>query len=382
MLTTTLELSRQARSTRLIWPACKAPIVGTRPIVWPSTRHPREASSMAAAESKTAGTLAGAVLDLFSPFPRGRNRAVRRVRVLRTRECSRADLLGELLRCLADLLGEVCVALHELWRLARGEPKHVVEDEHLAVGSRSRTDPDGRDAQSSGDPGGQGVGHTLQHEADRPRLLEILCIGKDARRLGLALALDFETPHLVHELWRQPQVAHHGYAQPGQAPRDLNDAAAPLQLHAMHSTLLQEASGARDRLLNGSVIGHERHIANQQGLPGATCDRLGMVNHLVEGHRQRGLIAQHHHPEAVADQKDRNACVVEDLRAQVVVGGEHRKATAFILESLDVQDRCHARDLLRVAATVRVSALLVCAAAAGSKPACWANSSATWPSIR
>src|SRR6202165_1368231 len=127
MLTTTLELSRQARSTRLIWPACKAPMVGTRPIVWPPTRHPREASSMAAAESKTAGTLAGAVLDLFSPFPRGRNRAVRRVRVLRTRECPRADLLGELLGCLADLFGEVCVALLELWRLARGEPKRSEE---------------------------------------------------------------------------------------------------------------------------------------------------------------------------------------------------------------------------------------------------------------
>src|SRR5712692_10356732 len=102
-----------------------------------------------------------------------------------------------------------------------------------------------------------------------------------------------------------------------------------------------------------------------------------MVNHLVQGHGERGRVAENHHSKAVADKEDRNPRLVEDLSAEVVVCGEHRKATAFILESLDIQDRCHVRDLLRVAATFRVSALLVCSAAAGSKPACWAISSAT-----
>src|SRR5450759_5484592 len=107
-----------------------------------------------------------------------------------------------------------------------------------------------------------------------------------------------------------------------------------------------------------------------------------MVNHLVEGHRERRRVAEHHHPQAVADQEDRNSGLFQHVRAQIVVGGEHRKTTAFILESLDVQDRCHLRDLLRVAATFWVSALLVCSAAPGFKPACWAISSATSPSIR
>src|SRR3977135_887606 len=106
------------------------------------------------------------------------------------------------------------------------------------------------------------------------------------------------------------------------------------------------------------------------------------MNHLVEGHRERGRVSENHHAEAVAHQKDGNARLVQHLRAQVVVRGEHRKPTAFILESLDVQDRSHVRDLLWVAATFRVSALLVRSAAAGSNPACWAISSATWPSIR
>src|ERR1700693_5278999 len=106
------------------------------------------------------------------------------------------------------------------------------------------------------------------------------------------------------------------------------------------------------------------------------------MDHLVEGYGKGGWVTEHHHSQAVADQEYRDARVVKDLRAQVVVGREHREAAAFILESLDVQDRCHLRDLLRVAATFRVSALLVCSAAAGFKPASWAISSATSPSIR
>src|ERR1700716_2293708 len=120
-----------------MWPAWRAPIVGTRPIVWPSRRHRREVSSIAAGLSRTVGALAGAVLDLFSLFLWRRSGAVRRVRMLRAGESPGADLLGELLGSLGYLLGEVCVALNELRRLARREPKHVVKDEHLAVSSRT-----------------------------------------------------------------------------------------------------------------------------------------------------------------------------------------------------------------------------------------------------
>src|SRR5882672_8459361 len=96
MLTTTLEFSRQARSTRLMWPACSAPIVGTRPIVWPSRRQALAVASSAAGVSMTTGPLASAVLDLFARFLRRRGRAVRRVAVLRAGERPAANLLGVL----------------------------------------------------------------------------------------------------------------------------------------------------------------------------------------------------------------------------------------------------------------------------------------------
>src|SRR5207244_12368162 len=111
-------------------------------------------------------------------------------------------------------------------------------------------------------------------------------------------------------------------------------------------------------------------------------DGPGVMEHVVEGHRQSRRMAQHDHAEAVADEEDRNPRFVEDPGAEEVVSGEHGKAPAFVLEPLDVQHRGHLRPLLRVAATSRVSALLVRSAAAGSTPAFFAISSATRPSIR
>ncbi len=114
----------------------------------------------------------------------------------------------------------------------------------------------------------------------------------------------------------------------------------------------------------------------------ATRDRFGVVEHIVDGDRKGGRVAEHDHAQAVAHEKDGDAGLVEDLRAEVVVCRKHGKALAFFLEPLDVQNRRHRGRLLRVAATFRVSALFTRPAAAGSRPALAAISSAIWPSIR
>src|SRR4030088_888804 len=105
------------------------------------------------------------------------------------------------------------------------------------------------------------------------------------------------------------------------------------------------------------------------------------MQHVVDRHGQSGRVSEHDHPETVADEKDRDSRLVEDASAEKVVRREHGKAPVLFLEPLDVQNRGHERPLLRVAATFRVSALLICSAAAGFKPASLAISSAIWPSI-
>ena len=257
-----------------------------------------------------------------------------------------------------------------------------MQHEHLPVGGGSSPDPDRRDAQRVRDRARQLAGHALEHDAERTGLLQPLRIGQDARRLGVSLALDLEAAHLVDELRRQADVTHDRDADLGEPARDFDHPASAFELDRVHAGLLHEAAGARDRLLDRRVIGHERHVADQQRLLGAPSDGLRVVQHVVQRHRQRRRVAEHHHAEAVADQQDGDSRLVEDLRAQVVVGREHGKAPALVLQSLDVQHRGHRRPLLRVAATSRVSALLVRPAAAGSSPASSAISSATRASIR
>ena len=187
-------------------------------------------------------------------------------------------------------------------------------------------------------------------------------------------------------LGRESEVAHHRDAELGEAACDLDHRSSPLELDRVHARLLEEPSRADDRLLRRRVVGHERHVADQQCLARAPSHRLRVVEHVLQGHRQRRRIAEHHHAEAVADKQDRKPSLIEDLRAEVVVSGQDRKAPTFVLESLDVQHSGH-RFLLRVAATSGVSALVtsvfrVRSAAAGSSPACRAISSATRASIR
>src|SRR5581483_6308310 len=91
----------------------------------------------------------------------------------------------------------------------------------------------------------------FEHDAEGAGLLEREGVGQDAVGLGLALALDLETAHLVDELRREPEMAHHRDAELGQPARVLDHAAAALQLDSVHARLLDEAAGARDRLLGG-----------------------------------------------------------------------------------------------------------------------------------
>src|SRR5260370_3843746 len=155
-LTTPLSFSRRARSTRFMWPACNAPIVGTRPIEAPSACQPRATSRINPGVATTIGGWgldAGAVLDLVARSLGRGGGTVGRVRVLGPGERAIAHLLNVALGGARDLVGKVGVALHELRRLAGGQAQHVVEDEHLPVRSRPRADADGRDSTRLGHAG-------------------------------------------------------------------------------------------------------------------------------------------------------------------------------------------------------------------------------------
>src|SRR6266511_4607719 len=64
---------------------------------------------------------------------------------------------------------ELGVAFHE-FRHARGEAKHVLEHEDLAVARHASTDADGRDFDRGGDAAGERLGLRLDHDGEGTRL--------------------------------------------------------------------------------------------------------------------------------------------------------------------------------------------------------------------
>ena len=75
----------------------------------------------------------------------------------------------------------------------------------------------------------------------------------------------------------------------------------------------------------------------------------GQRDQIVDGDRDRGLVAEHHVAGPVPDQQHRNPRLIEDPGGEGVVGGEHRPLLAAGLRGGDVPDR----DPPRAAAAVQ-----------------------------
>ena len=106
---------------------------------------------------------------------------------------------------------------------------------------------------------------------------------------------------------------------------------AAFQLDCLGAGFLDEAGGIGQRLLGADVVGHKRHIPDHHRPLGAPDHRFGMVQHLLQGYRYGRFVTEDHHPQAVSDQDERYAHLINHFRRGVVVGGEHGDFLASLL---------------------------------------------------
>src|ERR1700737_1147682 len=257
--------SRRARLTRLSWPACSAPMVGTKPMSSPACRQAIACSCMAIADSTTTG-LAGGVL------------------VLRGGEGAVAHVLVELARGGFDRLTKFGVLPNELRDVVRIQPEDVLDDEHLSIAMRSRADADGRHAERFGHSLTEDARNALEDDREGASVFQCLGVFEDLLRRLVTATLDTHATELVDELRRQSQMAHHRDAHRGQGFRVADDAPAALHLDGMDARLLKEATGIANRVLLGGVVGHEGHVADDQRVRRAADDRTRVTDHVVHGH--------------------------------------------------------------------------------------------------
>ena len=187
-------------------------------------------------------------------------------------------------------------------------------------------------------------GNGFQHDRETAGVLQRKgVVAQLQRRLG-AGRLHLVAPQLGGCLRRQPDVAHRRHASGDDGPHGCRHLAAALQLHRVHVRLLQVAPGVADRLAAAHLVGHERHVADQQGARRAARHRLAVVQHLVHGHRHRVAVAQHGHGQGVADQDGIHPRLVHQLRRRVVVRRQHGDRPARVplaLEVVEGNSACH-----------------------------------------
>jgi hypothetical protein len=70
------------------------------------------------------------------------------------------------------------------------------------------------------------------------------------------------------------------------------------------------------------VVAAEGHVGDEQSALGAATHGSRVMEHLVEGYRQSGVIAEDDHGDRIADEDDVHAGFVEQARGRIVIRGQ------------------------------------------------------------
>ena len=146
------------------------------------------------------------------------------------------------------------------------------------------------------------------------------------------LALGLEPPELCRRLGRQTDVTHDGDACLDDRLHARDHRTGALELDRVGARLLDEADRVLERLLVGDLERAERHVADDDRMPGRTRDRARQEQHLVHRHGDgRALVAEDDHCGRVADEDDLDARVLGEPRSRRVVRGDHDDLLAALL---------------------------------------------------
>src|SRR6185437_5763672 len=175
-------------------------------------------------------------------------------------------------------------------------------------------------------------------------------------------------------LRRVAQVTHHRNADAGHRLHGAQHlGAASLELHAVGTRLLHHASAVRYRLLCAHLIGEKRHVHREQRtLHTPPCCRR-VVDHLIERHWNRRVVAQQHGAGRVAHEHDVDAALVHETREQRIVRGEYDQffGTALPCAHVANADALDARLACSTLAAHRVSAFALSSASSRSQKSRW-----------
>ena len=113
---------------------------------------------------------------------------------------------------------------------------------------------------------------------------------------------------------------------------------AAFELDGVAAAFLHEAAGVVHGVVNGCLVGHEGHVADDEGVFCAARYGFGVMDHVFHCDRQGVFIAEHDHAEGIADEQHVDACFVHELGRRIVVGREHGNLVVVVLLRLQRSD--------------------------------------------
>ena len=187
-----------------------------------------------------------------------------------------------------------------------------------------------------GDQLAQAVGDHFEQDGEGARFFELLGVVHDLLGQLGALALHAESAQSRDGLRRQPQVSDGRDAGVDDASDAVGHGRSAFQLDGITARLGHEAPGAADGGFDAGLVGHVRHVTDQEGGRRAAPHGLRVADHVVHGDRQGRIVAQHGHAQAVADQDHFDARLFLQVGGRVIVTGEpgDRLALGDFLEQI------------------------------------------------
>ena len=213
-------------------------------------------------------------------------------------------------------------------------------DEHLAVCCIARTDADRGNPHALGNRGRNLRGNTFQHQCkgtcglNGNRLVHQLQSGLGRSTLGA------KATERGGALGSQTEVAHDRNASAGDCPDARQRWTSTFDLDGVCAGLFDEASGREDCISIRGLKTHKRKVSNDQwraiGLAGTARRGGRQHDHLIDGNRHCGVVAEHCHRRAITDENHINAGLGCCLAAGCVVGGDHddRNARLFLRDEI------------------------------------------------
>ena len=212
-----------------------------------------------------------------------------------------------------------------------GIAEQIADDLDLAVAVRPCADADGRHADGGGDLRGQRGGDAFQHHGENAGVLKFLCAGNECGGLFIAASLHPVAAGRFHGLRQKADMPLDGDARLDECADGGQGGRGAFELDRVASGFLHEPCRLAERVLHAEMAGHERHVADDEGVRSAAADALRVVHHHVHGGGDGVGISERVHGERIAHEDEVDSGGFGEGRGRGVVGGDHHDLFPFLL---------------------------------------------------